>query len=221
MAIEYLTPILEKNNKLQHLTNLLLEFREQSDEKLEATVALFRANHDNEDLEKEINKIRHQLIRDKKNFERNIGRRDFYTKRSKDLTSQINTNTINLTNKTNLVKTLEIQLTELIKQKQETESNQNDDKNSKSLKKKLNFLKKRIDATSKSLDRENNMIKKISSNLDTLKESLNQTLKDLDRKLRELERIQKIISDQELEIIEREKLIEENNQKIKEQNSTD
>jgi len=123
MAIEYLTPILEKNNKLQHLTNFLLEFREKSDEKLEETVALFRANHDNEDLEKEINKINHQLIRDKKNFKRNIGRRDFYTKRIKDLSSQINTNIINLTNKTNLVKTLESQLTELNKQKQETESN--------------------------------------------------------------------------------------------------
>jgi len=61
MAIKYLTPILEKNNKLQHLTNFLQKFREKNDEKLEVTVGLFRANHDNRDIQKEINKIKNDL----------------------------------------------------------------------------------------------------------------------------------------------------------------
>jgi len=87
MAIKHLTPILEQNNKLQHLTNFLQKFREINDEKLEVNVALFRANHDNEDLQKEINKIRHQLNWDKKSFESNSKRKDFYTRRIKEISS--------------------------------------------------------------------------------------------------------------------------------------
>jgi len=49
-------------------------------------------------------------------------RRDFHTKKIKEQSSMITTANINLTKTTNLVKTMESQLIELNKQKQEIES---------------------------------------------------------------------------------------------------
>jgi len=164
------------------LDNFLLEFKEKNDNKFETKIALFRANHDNSELEKEIKKHYNQLNMLNKKIASNEKSKENQTKWIANIKNTILTSKKSLVQKRNNLEKTENTLEDLYKKKKAIEALLNETSENHRLKKQLEFLKKRINNAEKFLSKINSQI---TTNIQNIKQFENK-LKDFETKLKNI-----------------------------------